>query len=593
MDTDNRKLLSVAIDFGTTYSGYAYSTLDDFENNPTQIYANTDWPCTLGKANLSSKTPTSLLLDKNKKFKAFGYEADQQYLSLAEKKKHYEYYYFKRFKMTLHEKGLNEDSMIEDIMFKPVRALLVFSESIRYLKDQFLRKLDNTGLPIDKSEICWVLTVPAIWNDSAKRFMRTAAVEAGILPNQLKIGLEPECASIFCQHLKLCRDGKTICKPGPGTKSMVVDLGGGTADITVHEKLQNGKLMELYKASGVGRGGTAIDDEYVRFLTRIVGGPAMQKFRMEATAQYVEMLNDFEVTKRSIRSHEDSSVYVRLHPKLNEFCIEVNEEEVLEIIKDGNFPYKDKIGLVADKLEIDVQILKNLFDPVVEEIVEHIRDILSKDVAAGVSIILMVGGFSESTIVQDKIKEHFASENCRVIIPPETSLTVVKGATLFGHYPSVIASRITRYTYGVRTDEIFDGSKHSIEHLEKRHDKNYCTNIFDTFMEMDTSVEVGKRIEQKYHFDEFDGDCYLDVYVSNVRNPQYVTDKNCRLLKELNLGQMLPAAIGRRCNIVVEYIFGDTEVYIMVREKDSNFQFTSSFELKREETFTKEGNNKL
>ncbi|KAJ8303140.1 hypothetical protein KUTeg_019536 [Tegillarca granosa] len=438
MDTDNRKLLSVAIDFGTTYSGYAYSTLDDFENNPTQIYANTDWPCTLGKANLSSKTPTSLLLDKNKKFKAFGYEADQQYLSLAEKKKHYEYYYFKRFKMTLHEKGLNEDSMIEDIMFKPVRALLVFSESIRYLKDQFLRKLDNTGLPIDKSEICWVLTVPAIWNDSAKRFMRTAAVEfisdtealpyaavqyrllagispdqlkiglepecasAGILPNQLKIGLEPECASIFCQHLKLCRDGKTICKPGPGTKSMVVDLGGGTADITVHEKLQNGKLMELYKASGVGRGGTAIDDEYVRFLTRIVGGPAMQKFRMEATAQYVEMLNDFEVTKRSIRSYEDSSVYVRLHPKLNEFCIEVNEEEVLEIIKDGNFPYKDKIGLVADKLEIDVQILKNLFDPVVEEIVEHIRDILSKDVAAGVSIILMVGGFSESTIVQDK-----------------------------------------------------------------------------------------------------------------------------------------------------------------------------------------------
>lgn len=368
---------------------------------------------------------------------------------------------------------------------------------------------------------------------------------------------------------------------------------GGTADITVHEKLPNGKLMELYKASGVARGGTAIDDEYVRFLTRIVGGPAMQKFRMEATAQYIEMLNEFEVTKKSIRPKEGSSVYVRLQPKLNEFCKEANEEEVLEIIKGANFPYKDKIGMVADKLEIDAEILNKLFDPVVEEIVEHIREILSKDAAAGVSIILMVGGFSESAFVQDKIKENFASKDCRVLIPPETALTVVKGATLFGHHPNVIASRITRYTYGVRTDEIFDVEKHSLEHLEKRHDTNYCTNIFDTFMEMDTSVEVGKVIEQKYHFDEFDGDCYLDIYVSNVRNPQYVTDENCRLLKELNLGQMLPAAVGRRCDIVVEYIFGDTEVYITVREKDSNFQFTASFEFKREVTFAKEANDKI
>ena len=49
-------------------------------------------------------------------------------------------------------------------------ALEVFSESIRYLKDHALRHLDG---PDD--DIQWVLTVPAIWDDSAKQFMRLAA----------------------------------------------------------------------------------------------------------------------------------------------------------------------------------------------------------------------------------------------------------------------------------------------------------------------------------------------------------------------------------------------------------------------------------
>lgn len=35
-----------------------------------------------------------------------------------------------------------------------------------------------------------------------------------------------------------------------GTRYMVVDCGGGTVDITVHELDSTGKLAELHKASG-------------------------------------------------------------------------------------------------------------------------------------------------------------------------------------------------------------------------------------------------------------------------------------------------------------------------------------------------------
>jgi hypothetical protein len=41
------------------------------------------------------------LLDKEKKFVAFGYDAENQYADLVMDKKHDDYYFFHRFKMNL------------------------------------------------------------------------------------------------------------------------------------------------------------------------------------------------------------------------------------------------------------------------------------------------------------------------------------------------------------------------------------------------------------------------------------------------------------------------------------------------------------
>ena len=52
-----------------------------------------------------------------------------------------------------------------------------------------------------------MITVPAIWRQEAKQFMREAAYQAGIAsresPGQLVIALEPEAASVYCRRLKL------------------------------------------------------------------------------------------------------------------------------------------------------------------------------------------------------------------------------------------------------------------------------------------------------------------------------------------------------------------------------------------------------
>lgn len=58
-----------------------------------------------------------------------------------------------------------------------MKAMTVFSEIIRYLKDHLLDLLAKRGTGVDNKDIHWVLTVPAIWSDSAKQFMREAACE--------------------------------------------------------------------------------------------------------------------------------------------------------------------------------------------------------------------------------------------------------------------------------------------------------------------------------------------------------------------------------------------------------------------------------
>ena len=94
-------VMVAAIDFGTTYSGYAFSTISNFKLDPLKIHANQAWNAE-GRQLLSLKTPTCLLLDGRKQIVSFGYEAENDYAKLALDDKHHDHYHFSRFKMRLY-----------------------------------------------------------------------------------------------------------------------------------------------------------------------------------------------------------------------------------------------------------------------------------------------------------------------------------------------------------------------------------------------------------------------------------------------------------------------------------------------------------
>ncbi len=95
--------------------------------------------------------------------------------------------------------------------------LTVISETLKYIADKAIEKLTEQVTtpfkpthPLQKigkivpAKIRWVLTVPALWSEEHKLFMRKATKEAGIInevqsPNLL-LCLEPEGASIQCRE---------------------------------------------------------------------------------------------------------------------------------------------------------------------------------------------------------------------------------------------------------------------------------------------------------------------------------------------------------------------------------------------------------
>ena len=95
-------LLVAAIDFGTTYSGYAYSTRTDFQREPTKAYLK-QW-VDPASSMIYNKTSTCILFDEDKRFSKFGFEAEAKYIDLTMEKENKDWYFFRRFKMTLYNK---------------------------------------------------------------------------------------------------------------------------------------------------------------------------------------------------------------------------------------------------------------------------------------------------------------------------------------------------------------------------------------------------------------------------------------------------------------------------------------------------------
>lgn len=128
-DKQSKPQVVIAIDFGTSYTGYAYS----YVKNREKTNLNENWGAELGAQ--FYKTPTAVLYSKGKeKFQSFGFEAENDYYHEIETctEKQIKPGLYRFFKMQLHEKKVCTSSLLFFFYLSSSTHLLVLFLAINF-----------------------------------------------------------------------------------------------------------------------------------------------------------------------------------------------------------------------------------------------------------------------------------------------------------------------------------------------------------------------------------------------------------------------------------------------------------------------------
>ncbi|CAG8681881.1 16539_t:CDS:10, partial [Acaulospora morrowiae] len=270
----------VSIDFGTTFSGFAYAN----RANP-EIITNDSWPEQQG----TFKTNTCLAYDDNLQLVSWGYPALAQ--EPPKKKKQAARPHPKPVELfKLHLANVKEDEKPPlPPGLDPRKAITDYLHEVNKL---ILETLNSRwpGLRYP-SQVRFVCSVPAEWHHEAKAIMRECLYNAGYLDHRLSENLEfttePEAAAIYCMQ-SLNEHRLSV-----GSSFMIVDCGGGTVDLTTRTLLPAMKLSEITERSGDLCGSSYVDREFLKFLGKKLGYAAMKKLKENHYGQMQYLVQQF------------------------------------------------------------------------------------------------------------------------------------------------------------------------------------------------------------------------------------------------------------------------------------------------------------
>lgn len=338
-------------------------------------------------------------------------------------------------------------------------------------------------------------------------------------------------------------------------------------DITVHEVLRDKdsggvQLKELDKVNGGDWGGLKVDEEFIKFLRETIGPDVMEVVENRYREDYITILNEFEIKKRGISPNLDANIVVRLPSVVADTFQNINKERL-----DNNSvlpkKYIGKVKYTRDKMRVDPSVVKGFFEETCNQICaiagEHLGNIESAH-DCDINNIIMVGGFSESKVLQDKVRKKFPGK--RLIIPEEAGLAVLKGAVLYGHDPSMIVARVCKKTYGICAFRNFEPA---LDKAEKRfvHEANVlCKDRFSIHARKGQKFETGTVVGTNKYVPSDPGatEMQIDVYVSDRDEPRYVDEGDSR-----RVGQMR-VPLGNRNGqkeVLIQFVFGDTELGVV------------------------------
>ena len=325
-------------------------------------------------------------------------------------------------------------------------------------------------------------------------------------------------------------------------------------------------------ASGGGWGGTQVDKAFEKLMSEIVGEDVFERFKDEEPDDFIDLGRTFEQKKKTIDPEQKGRVVIRTPQSLKEIYEGENDEETLEdAIAESEF--SSNVSMHRDKISFQAQMIKNLFDEPIKKTITHIKSLMENPNASGLKAILMVGGFSDSPMLQSAVRRSFP--NLNVIIPKDASSAVLRGAVICGHEPKFISTRVARYTYGIATCSRFIEGRHPERRKKTVEGESCCTGVFDKHIEKGQFINIEETPKEKDYWplDDDQEKIGFPVYASDLPNPLFV-DEGCSLIGNLEVDL---TGLSNKLQLRVSLALDDTEIKATARIGDTGKTVTAKF----------------
>lgn len=227
-------------------------------------------------------------------------------------------------------------------------------------------------------------------------------------------------------------------------------------------------------------------------------------------------------------------------------------------------------------MRIDAEIVKEFFKESIDSVLEHLGDLLRQPTASGCSAIVMVGGFSESPMLQDAVKRKFPS--ARVIVPHEAGLAVLKGAVIYGHRPTFIAERVSKFTYGVACTTPFQLGVHPSSRMKLNEDgEEKVDDAFSVHVKAGESLMAEKvQSEHSYGVASADQDgMTIQFFATTKPDPLFVDEPGCN---RIGVMQVNVPGYGKDRSALVGLKFGSTEIEATAKVEHTGEETTAKID---------------
>lgn len=286
----------------------------------------------------------------------------------------------------------------------------------------------------------------------------------------------------------------------------------------------------------------------------------MEKLKKDDMEEFLSIAMEFENKKRSVTANYEGIFSTKVSTTLKNIR---SLEERQNAIQSSDL--KDKVWFKLDKLQISPSLMESFFENTLKQMVAHVEKII--EAIPDINTILLVGGYSESSLLQERFKNFGKDRGIDIIIPKESSLAVVKGAVLFGYNPQFITARVLRFSYGIANSPIFNPSIHPEDrcYLDREGNRR-CEDAFKEITSKGTKVpSTGKTITRgAMSLYGNQKSCSLKVYCTEEDDP-IVVDDDCTHLGTMKISA--PAYEPESWTVELNFVFGMTELDIYATAK--------------------------